>query len=97
MTIATMFSLTLGAYKVRIGALPSSGDSGTMKIDEQMMLCGTLKKINHVSYIEIVVTGKEINLHTLDPNFLTPCELFLSVVGIVESEFRNSSLQAAQN
>ena len=78
----------LGAYKVGIGALPSPRNCCTMEIDEQMMLCGTLKKFYHVSYIEIVVTGKEINLHTLDTDFLTPCELFLSVVGIIESEFR---------
>ena len=78
----------LGAYKVGIGALPSPRNCCTMEIDEQMMLCGTLKKFYHVSYIEIVVTGKEINFHTLDTDFLTPCELFLSVVGIIESEFR---------
>ena len=33
-------------------------DSLLGQIDEQMMLCGTLKKFYHVSYIEIVVTGK---------------------------------------
>ena len=46
---------TLGRHEVGVGALPSTRYGGTMEVNQQMMLGGTLQQVDTVSHIALTV------------------------------------------
>ena len=77
--------------QVGIGALPAAGDGGTVEVDQQMMLGGTLQEIDAVVHVHLVIAREEIDLHTSYTYLLAPGKLLFAILSLVQSVLRRRS------
>ena len=59
-----------------------------MEVDQQVMACGTLKQVDTIVHVKLTVAREKVDLHACHTDFLTPSELFLTVLRLIEAELR---------
>ena len=81
----------LNCHEVRICALPASWYCCSMEVHHEMMACCTFQEVDAILHCLLLVSSKEVNLHTCHSHLLEPCELSFSVFWCIESLMRSRS------
>ena len=62
-----------------------------MEVYQKMVTGGTLHEVDTIVHVLLVLTTEEIYLHTSNANLLTPCELLLAVLRLIQAKLRRRS------
>ena len=58
-----------------------------MEVDKQMVARSRLQEVEAVVHVHLVVAGEEVDLHASHTHLLAPGELFLTILGLVQTVF----------